>query len=72
MNQRVKIEIDGAGGSRSIEGEVIQWCQAVATYGEQHLQVPAVMVRQGDKVLTVPLQAPHAWTKVTISDGAAA
>lgn len=72
MIQHIKVTTAAHGRERTVEGDVIQWCQAVASFDGQHLQVPAVMVRQGDKVLTVPLQAPNTWTKVTISDGAPA
>lgn len=71
MKQFVKLEISCPGfGEQVIEGEVLNWCQAVASFSGHHLQVPAVTVRRGGEVLTVPLQAQHAHTKISIWDQA--
>lgn len=71
MKQFVKLEIDDpVRGDQLIEGEVLQWCQTVASFSGHHLQVPAVTVRRGGEVLTVPLQAQHAHTKISIWDEA--
>lgn len=71
MKQHIKIVVQSfQADGRVIQGEVLQWCQAVASFDGQHMQVPAVTVRRGDEVMTVPLQVQHAHTQVSIWDEA--
>lgn len=70
MKQHIKVTTFFHCQERTVEGEVIQWCQAIASFNGQYLQVPAVLVRQGDKVLTVLLQDQYTCTQISIWDEA--
>jgi hypothetical protein len=62
---RVKVKIHGHQTYMETAGEVMAWVQTVEKFGDQPMQVPAVIVLtdEGD-VKVVSLTTQHHWTEI--------
>lgn len=64
---RIKVEVHGHQQYFEHEGEPLAWLQTFDNDGRgSYLQVPAVLLKTADAVLTIPLETRLTHTKITV------
>jgi hypothetical protein len=65
---KIRVEVNGHQHYAAYEGEAIAWLQGLAgaDYGGGDKQVPCVVLKRPNDVLTLPLQHPMRQIKVQV------
>jgi hypothetical protein len=66
---KIRVKVYGHQYFSVHEGEAIAWLQSVEHYADQGgkaMQVPCVLLRTDDEVLTLPLQTERRWTEIEL------